>query len=355
LEGLVVSFWKGKKVFVTGHTGFKGSWLTTWLLMNGARVRGFSDGVPTQPSMFEALELSKRCEHIEGDVRNLGRLRASVEEFNPEVIFHLAAQPLVRESYRQPVLTFETNVMGTANVLEVCRGLSSLESAIIITTDKVYQVGSKNSRAGFAETDRLGGFDPYSASKACAELVASSYRSSFLSGVPIFTVRAGNVIGGGDWSDDRLVPDAVRAFSKEQPLVIRNPGFVRPWQHVIDPLRGYLKIAENAANLQSESFAFNLGPPLKQCVPVLEVVNGFIKNWGAGARWEQASKELQAKETQILTLDSSLAEKAFGWKTQISLNPALQLTAEWYKTFYSAPEKLTGLTEKQISEWGTDR
>jgi CDP-glucose 4,6-dehydratase len=350
-----MNFWDGRKVFLTGHTGFKGGWLLTWLLLNKAKVRGYSDGIPTQPSLFEALKLAQSCDHAEGDVRDLSKLKASLQSFEPEIVFHLAAQPLVRESYRDPITTFATNVMGTANVLESCRGLKSIKAIVIITTDKVYEIAEgTQTPAGFKESDTLGGHDPYSTSKACAELVSKSYRLSFFESLPVVTVRAGNIIGGGDWSSDRLIPDAVRAFSSNEPLSIRNPASVRPWQHVIDPIRGYIMTAEKAAQSGLKVHALNLGPPLKQCIPVKQVIETFIQKWGADAKWQLANEEAPPKETNILTLDSSLAASTLGWKTEIGVEDSLKLTADWYKAFYQGQTstRLRELTETQIQNWG---
>lgn len=352
-----MGYWSGKRVFVTGHTGFKGSWLTAWLASEGAVVRGYSIGIPSQPSMFEALKLGERCEHRIGDICDVARIRQALVEFEPEIVFHMAAQPLVRYSYREPLETYRTNVFGTAAVLDACRASSSARVVVSITTDKVYE--NKESSTGYRETDTLGGHDPYSASKACAELVTKSYRQAFFSDgrLKLIAVRAGNIIGGGDWSEDRLIPDAVRAFSRGESVKIRNPRAIRPWQHVIDPLRGYLEVARKAdlGELRPEDGAFNFGPPDAQCVPVETVLETLVKVWGAGAKWELVPSDTAMKETSVLKLDSNLALARVGWRAQIDLPSALALTADWYRAYYAQSPKLWDLTVAQLREHGALR
>ncbi len=302
-------FWRGRSVLITGHTGFKGGWLATWLLLMGARVTGYALPPDTEPSYFNLCRLGERMVSLDGDVCDEVSLRAAVIQAEPEVIFHLAAQPLVRRGYREPVKTFATNVVGTANILEVARKTGSVRAAVIITSDKCYDITGP-ARA-MREIDPLGGEDPYSASKACAELVALAYRRSFFDcGTPlaIATVRAGNVIGGGDWAEDRLVPDAVRAFYKSAPLIVRNARAVRPWQHVLEPLLGYLMLAQR---LHAEggrwSGAWNFGPSETETVAVAKLADSLVEHWGGGTWQGAAALSDGLREAGFLRLDSSKA------------------------------------------------
>ncbi|MDQ7001738.1 MAG: CDP-glucose 4,6-dehydratase, partial [Ghiorsea sp.] len=281
------TFFKGKKVFLTGHTGFKGSWLSLWLQSMGAEVKGYALAPATTPSLFEVANVANNIESDIGDIRNLEQLRSSMVSFNPDVLIHMAAQPLVRLSYKEPVETYETNVMGTVNVLEVARACPNLKSIVSVTTEKRYE--NKEREQGYREDEPMGGHDPYSSSKGCAELVTSAYRRSFLQekGVGLASARAGNVIGGGDWSDDRLIPDILSAFEKGEPVIIRNPKSTRPWQHVLEPLSGYLMLAQKlyeAPKLYAEGW--NFGPHEDDAKPVDWILDRMVDKWGNGASWQ---------------------------------------------------------------------
>lgn len=330
--GVNPEFWRGRRVFVTGHSGFFGGWLCLWLSKLGADVTGFSLAPPTRPSLFEAIGLGNDLWSITGDVRKSNMLSAAMRECDPEFVFHLAAQPLVRQAHAAPVDTFSTNVMGTVNVLQAMRCCENIAAAIVFTTDKVYE--NLETGANFAEDDRLGGLEPYSASKACAELVTNAYRHSyFRNATPIATVRAGNIIGGGDWSADRLLPDAVRAFAADKALRIRNPFAVRPWQHALDPARGLLMLAERLVKDPEAPLAMNFGPPDESAVPVGQLVDKLTGLWGNGAAWISEADENAPYEAQLLNLDSSLARDVLGWSTSWSLDRALKATIEWYQAF----------------------
>lgn len=342
------NFWSGKSVFITGHTGFKGSWLTFWLNHLGANVTGFSEGVAHHPSLFEALNLDSLCNDFRGDVRNREQITAAVKDAAPDIIFHLAAQPLVRRSYREPVETFETNILGTVNILEASRSSPRTKALINVTTDKVYE--NIEARHGYREHDRLGGHDPYSASKVCSEIVTSCYARSFPNDCNPITIRAGNIIGGGDWSEDRLLPDAVRQFSAKSVLLIRNPDAVRPWQHVADALRGYLIIGERAYLGSLTERAYNLGPAHDQVASVSDVLSFAVEFWGRDAAWKVVEESSKLKETNKLLLDSSLAKSELNWRSQLDLRSSIQQTIEWYKLFYARAgfRELRQLTTKQI-------
>jgi CDP-glucose 4,6-dehydratase len=331
---------------VTGHTGFKGSWLALWLRSLGARVVGFSKGEVGSPSLFRALRWDSGLTSITGNVQDFGALKTVIDQHQPEIVFHLAAQSLVRASYGDPVETFATNVIGTVNLLEAVRSAPSVASVVNITSDKCYD--NKEWPYAYRENDAFGGKDPYSCSKGCAELVTASYRSSYFSGrgesrVGIASVRAGNVIGGGDWAVDRLVPDCMVAFSRGEAAVIRNPLAIRPWQHVLDALRGYLLLAQSLTK-SPELFAkgYNFGPLPTDTQPVSYVAEKLAQSWGAGALWRVAqadspeiSEAVRLKEANFLRLDSSLAYNELNWRPVFSLDQALASTAEWYKVFYS--------------------
>jgi CDP-glucose 4,6-dehydratase len=289
--GVNPRFWQGKKVLLTGHTGFKGGWLALWLQTLGAKVTGYALPPPTDPSFFDKARILHGMTSNVGDVRDLAALTSAVRQAAPEIIIHMAAQSLVRPSYADPVATYSTNVMGTVNVLEAARAQSAVRAIVIVTSDKCYE--NTGAQRAFRESDRLGGHDPYSNSKACAELVAAAYRDSFFSGdeaaAAIATARAGNVIGGGDWSADRLIPDAIRAFGAKLPVQLRYPHATRPWQHVLDPLAGYLLLAEKLCATPADcAEAWNFGPAPDQVMTVANVVDAVAKKWGGGARWEQA-------------------------------------------------------------------
>lgn len=335
VEGVVKQGWAGRKVFVTGHTGFKGGWLCMWLARMGAVVRGYSLDPPTDPSLFEVARVSTLVDDQRGDIRDFDHLSCSVREFAPEVVFHLAAQPLVRASYEDPLGTHATNVMGTANVLECVRKTDSVRAVVVVTTDKCYE--NREWEWSYRENDRLGGHDPYSSSKACAELITASYRKSFFSPrsgeqLPaIATARAGNVIGGGDWSQDRLVPDLIRGFVSGNSVSIRNPNSVRPWQHVLEPLSGYLLLAERLVN-NSAGFAeaWNFGPNEDDTWTVAKIADEMAHRWGSSAKWNLDGNH-HPHEAHSLRLDASKARAALGWRPRLSLEQSIEMTVDWYK------------------------
>ena len=343
-------FWKGKKVFLTGHTGFKGSWLSIWLMDMGAIVKGYSLEPTTNPSLFEKGNVSEGMVSEIGDVRNFNSLRSSILEFNPDVLFHLAAQPLVRDSFEDPLNTYEINVMGTANLLQACRFAPKLRSIVIVTTDKCYE--NKEWEWGYRENDILGGYDPYSSSKACTELVTSSFRRSFYlnSNVGIATARAGNVIGGGDWANDRLMPDIFRNYKKKQKLVVRNPSAIRPWQHVIEPLCGYLVLAESlyeSPKLFSEPF--NFGPRDEDCQSVSAILNQIDLLAEDFPGW-RIDKKTNNHEARLLKLDISKAKFSLGWEPRWNINYSLKLTLNWYQRLNDGSD-LTSMCLDQIKSY----
>jgi CDP-glucose 4,6-dehydratase len=326
-------FWRDRRVLVTGHTGFKGSWLALWLQSLGAEVTGYSLAPPTNPSLFELARVGEVTDSIEADVRDLAALERTMADRRPEVVVHMAAQSLVRRSYADPVETYETNVLGSVNVLEAARRAGEPPRVVInVTTDKVYENLERDQP--FREDEPKGGHDPYSNSKACTELVTDAYRSSFFgpgASCQVASARAGNVIGGGDWARDRLVPDAMRAFMANTPLRIRNPAAVRPWQHVLDPVVAYLLLAQRLAE-QGRPFAeaWNFGPSAASEVPVSRIVETLVPRWGDGARWEQDVGD-HPHEAAYLKLDCAKAASRLGWRPLIELDQALELTVEWYR------------------------
>lgn len=340
-------FWSGKKVLITGHTGFKGSWLSFWLNMLGAKVCGYSLAPDSQPNLFENLQLEKRIKSEIGDVRDLPHFKRVLEQFQPEFIFHLAAQSLVRKSYREPVETYTTNVIGTINILEAARSVDSVKSVVIVTTDKVYE--NKEWLWAYRENERLGGFDPYSNSKACAELAVSAYRNSFFGDGEclIATARAGNVIGGGDWSEDRLLPDVFRSLVLGESLEIRNPDSIRPWQHALEPLAGYVRLAEKLYNGEKGfAGAWNFGPSEEDSKSVGWILEEIKNVWNAPVKWKIA-EGVQPHEARLLKLDSAKAKSELQWSPQLSLKEAVNLTSEWYRGFKDK-EDLIELTKNQI-------
>lgn len=336
MESLVNDY-RGRRVLVTGHTGFKGSWLCEWLLALGAEVYGYALKPPTKPSLFNQLRLSKRiASHVIGDVRDAKMLCRAVKAARPDFIFHLAAQPIVRYSYRHPVETFETNVMGTVNLLEACRKLKNPCAVVCVTTDKVYE--NDDSGKAFSEGDPLGGSDPYSASKGACEIAIQSYRRSFFSSpdsyVRVASARAGNVIGGGDWAQDRLIPDAMRAFFGDRHLVIRNRHSTRPWQHVLEPLSGYLSLGAALSGDASFAMAFNFGPDPRSVKTVGELMARLLPLF-PDVEVEDLSDPKAPHEAKLLTLKSSKARKLLGWKSRWDFGRTLWETAEWYKGRFS--------------------
>jgi CDP-glucose 4,6-dehydratase len=349
VEGLVMdtSFWHNRRVFITGHTGFKGGWLSLWLQQFGAKVTGYALPPSTNPSLFEVAKVASGMTSIIGDIRDLPRLRSVLAEADPEVVFHLAAQPLVRASYADPIETYSTNVMGTVNLFEAVRSLTSVKALVNVTSDKAYE--NREWVWGYRETDPMGGYDPYSSSKGCAELVASAYRRSF--SLPLASARAGNVIGGGDWSADRLVPDVLAALANGRPVEIRNPSATRPWQHVLEPLRGYLTLAER---LFKEPTAFaegwNFGPDDESCQPVSAVVAECVEAWGGGTAWRSQSGE-HPHEAGFLKLDSSKARARLAWRPKLALQQAIQATTDWHRAWLKGSD-MRSFTLLQIENYG---
>jgi CDP-glucose 4,6-dehydratase len=340
-------FWRGRRVWISGHTGFKGAWLWLWLRTLGANLSGYALAPPTTPSLWDLVS-GGTAPQLD-DVRDAGRVRDALARADPEVVFHLAAQALVKESYRDPLGTYATNVLGTAAVLDACRALDGLRCAIVVTSDKVYE--NNGIGRAFEEGDRLGGSDPYSSSKACAELVTESFRESFFrAGTPLATVRAGNVIGGGDWSADRLIPDCVRALAAGKPARLRYPDAVRPWQHVLEPLCGYLTLAEALAKApESTPRAVNFGPDAASFCRVRDVVDAFSARFGGRPGWE-LDATAHAAESQALTLSSGLAQRALGWRPRLGIAEALAWTAEWYRA-HAAKEDMVKFSEAQIGRY----
>jgi CDP-glucose 4,6-dehydratase len=347
------NYYNNKRVFITGHTGFKGSWLSTILLSMGATVKGYALELEYDNVIYNELQKNKNFTSIIADVRNAERLAEEIINFNPDYIFHLAAQPLVRESYKMPANTFEINVMGTANLLECIKVLPDKCSTVIITTDKVYE--NEEQHIHYKETDRLGGHDPYSASKACTEIVVSSFRNSFFSldkyplhQKAIATARAGNVIGGGDWSADRIIPDIVNSLLGEKPVEVRNPGAVRPWQHVLEPLFGYLLLGANLdADPSKFSEAFNFGPADTDHLTVKEVVEKCISVMNKGS-WLDVSNNAQPHEANLLMLDIEKAKNTLGWKPKLNSSEAITWTMNWYN---AKKESKVDLTNEQINTY----
>ena len=352
------SFWKGKRVFLTGHTGFKGGWLSVWLSSMDVKVSGYALAPNTNPSFFEVVDVASLLEqnHI-ADIRDLTSLKSAMKQANPDVLIHMAAQPLVRHSYDNPLETFSTNVMGTANVLEAARTIEGLKAIVVVTTDKCYE--NQEWLWGYRENEPLGGADPYSSSKACAELVTSAYRQSFFSGASenfvssnaaLASARAGNVIGGGDWSVDRLVPDALAAFDAGKPLILRNPLATRPWQHVLEPLSGYLVLAQ-ALYEEGVQFdgAWNFGPRDEDARSVKEVVDLVIKNWGSPAAWLQDKGE-QPHEAHSLKLDCSKARQLLHWVPRWSLEQAATQITTWHRA-HRNKQNLQQISLDQITQY----
>lgn len=331
----LLDFYRDKKVLVTGHTGFKGSWLCKILLDAGAEVTGYSLEPPTQPSLFEMLGLSGRMNSIIGDVRDLAHLQRAFCEVQPEIVFHLAAQPIVRTSYAEPVYTYETNVMGTVHVCECVRQNECVKSFLNVTTDKVYE--NREWEWGYRESDPLDGYDPYSNSKSCSELVTHSYIRSFFDSmeVAVSTARAGNVIGGGDFAKDRILPDCIRAALRKEPVAVRNPYSIRPFQHVLEPLYAYLMIAARQYEDKGYASFYNVGPDDSDCITTGELVRIFCDCWQDGQRWTTsgADRGMQPHEANFLKLDCSRLKKTFGWKPVWNIETAVLKTVEWAKAW----------------------
>ena len=326
------SFYRGKRVFLTGHTGFKGTWLSLLLLEAGADVTGFALAPQDEPNLFSLLNLDKEMHSILGDVRDFAALKRGFDEAKPEIVLHLAAQPLVRESYRAPVETFDTNVMGTVHLLECVRQSNFVKSLVNVTTDKVYRNNETND--AFRENDPLGGYDPYSSSKACSEIVTESYQNSFLraSGVAVSTARAGNVIGGGDFARDRILPDCIRAAYRKEPIVVRNPNSIRPYQHVLDPLDAYLTIARRQYETPSAADHFNIGPDMEDCVTTGTLTTLFCDAWGEGQRWEHRP-DGGPHEATFLRLNCEKIAERLGWTPRWHIAEAVSNTVDWAKAY----------------------
>lgn len=351
-------FWKNKKVLLTGHTGFKGSWLSLWLTEMGAQVTGLALAPDTNPNLYTVLDIANKTDSNIGDIRDFETVKKVLQKSQAEIVLHLAAQPLVRYSYKHPLETYQTNVMGTAHVLEAVRATPSVRTVVVVTTDKVYE--NKEWIYGYRENEALGGYDPYSSSKACTEILTASYRNSFFPKekwsehkVGIATARAGNVIGGGDWSADRLLPDIVNAFYQKQKVRIRNPNSTRPWQHVLEPLSGYLLLAQNL-HLKNIEFAegFNIGPSDLDCIPVQHLVETSANIWKKLTGFEagyEVDKGPHPHEAGLLKLDSSKAHYKLGWTPTWNIEQALTQTIQWYSSYFNKSQDLKKLTIEQIA------
>jgi CDP-glucose 4,6-dehydratase len=352
-----LGFWNGKRVLLTGHTGFKGSWMSLWLQSMGANVVGYALAPPTNPSLFEVAEVAKGMTSIIGDIRDLDKLQAVFAENSPEIVIHMAAQPLVRYSYQNPVETYSTNVMGTVHLLEAIRNTPSVKAVVNITTDKCYE--NREWIWGYRENEPMGGYDPYSNSKGCAELVSAAYRSSFFNvndyahhGVALATVRAGNVIGGGDWAQDRLIPDILKAFELGNFVDIRNPQAIRPWQHVLEPIRGYLTLAEQLFECGTDfAEGWNFGPNDEDAKPVGWIVEKMASMWGEGAQWKIDDGK-HPHEASYLKLDISKARSRLNWNPKLSLNDALALIIDWSKQLQAGAD-MRQITLSQIHAYQT--
>ena len=333
-----LEFWRGKRVLLTGHTGFKGSWLSLWLQSVGAALRGLSLTPPTEPALFNVARIAEGMDHYIADIRDYAAVKSAMGDFKPEIVIHMAAQPLVRLSYQQPIETYATNVMGTVHVLEAARHAGSVRAIINVTTDKCYE--NREWVWGYREDEPMGGDDPYSSSKGCAELVSSAYRESFLkdAGIGMATVRAGNVIGGGDWAQDRLIPDVLRAFQDKRPVLIRNPYSIRPWQHVLEPLSGYLLLAERlCATGQTDSEGWNFGPFDQDARTVQWIVEYLCEDWSDDASWTLQPGE-HPHEASFLKLDISKARQRLQWTPRWSLETALKRITEWHRAWLSGQD-----------------
>ncbi|MBF0516642.1 MAG: CDP-glucose 4,6-dehydratase [Nitrospirae bacterium] len=349
-KDLFEGVYAGRRVLVTGHTGFKGSWLTLWLLGLGAKVAGFSSYLPSEPCNYEVLKLNKRIHNFEGDIRDYASLSAAFESFQPEIVFHLAAQPIVRLSHEDPLLTFGTNVQGTANCLQCIKNSKSVRAAVVITSDKCYR--NVEWPWGYRENDTLGGDDPYSASKACAEMIFKSYAASFFLGTDaprLATARAGNVIGGGDWARDRIIPDCVKAWSHGREAVIRNPNATRPWQHVLEPLSGYLQLGARLLSTECASGdAFNFGPDARADHSVGELIGEFMAHWGVCLMRHEGA---EIRESSLLKLCCDKALRQLNWYAALDFRQTVELTAIWYKAFYEGKDDMFEFSLRQISHY----
>lgn len=342
-------FYRNKTVLVTGHTGFKGSWLCTMLQLAGAKVIGYALAPMEEVSLFSLSGIEKQIVSVEGDIRDLEHLKSVFETYQPQIVFHLAAQPIVRESYQKPVYTYETNVMGTVNVLECVRTIPGIVSVLNVTTDKVYE--NREWNWGYREIDPLDGYDPYSNSKSCSELVTHSYKKSFFDemGIAVSTARAGNVIGGGDFAKDRIIPDCIRAAMEGRKIILRNPESIRPFQHVLEPLAAYLMIAEQQAESPDKQGYYNVGPDESDCITVGELTDLFCQAWQEGISWENLSDQ-GPHEANFLKLDCSLIKGRIGWIPHWNIQTAVEKTVEWTKV-YQAGGSIRNCMEAQIKEF----
>ena len=346
------NFWQGKRVFLTGHTGFKGSWMALWLNSLGAIVKGYALSPPTDPSLFNEAKIDSIIDSQIGDIRDLELFKRSLTDFNPDILIHMAAQPLVRSSYANPVETYETNVMGTVNVLESARACKNLKAIINITTDKCYENDDRSE--GYKESDPMGGHDPYSSSKGCAELVTSAYRRSFMQeqGIGLASVRAGNVIGGGDWADDRLIPDILKSFEKNESIIIRNPKATRPWQHVLEPLSGYLVLAQKLyKNQEDYAEGWNFGPNEKDVKSVDWILDKMIAKW-PNSSWK-LDKNSNPHEADFLKLDISKAESKLNWRPVWELSQTLEKIIVWHQAWFNK-EDMQAACLAEIEEYTRD-
>ena len=345
-----LSFYNGKTVLVTGHTGFKGSWMCKVLSMHGAKVIGYATEPPTSPSLFETAKIENEITSVIGDIRDLAKLTETMNKYRPEIVIHMAAQPIVRESYVNPVYTYETNVMGTVNICEAVRLCDSVKSFVNVTTDKVYL--NNEWEWGYRENDALDGYDPYSNSKSCSELVTSSYKKSFFNGkdIAVSTCRAGNVIGGGDFAKDRIIPDCVRAMAAKTEIIVRNPYSTRPYQHVLEPVVTYLTLAMKQYSDRSLAGSYNIGPDDCDCVETGELVDIFCNAWGDGAAWKNVAEANAPHEANFLKLDCSKIKSAMKWTPRWHIVDAIEKTVEWSKA-YLAGSDINAVMEKQIKEY----
>lgn len=347
---MCLSFYNGKTVLVTGHTGFKGSWMCKVLAMHGAKVIGYATEPPTTPSLFEEAKLADEIVSVIGDIRDLDKLNETMQKYRPEIVIHMAAQPIVRESYANPVYTYETNVMGTVNICEAVRLCDSVKSFVNVTTDKVYL--NNEWEWGYRENDALDGYDPYSNSKSCSELVTSSYKKSFFNNmdIAVSTCRAGNVIGGGDFAKDRIIPDCVRAMEAKTEIIVRNPYSTRPYQHVLEPVVTYLTLAAKQYDNHALAGCYNIGPDDCDCVETGELVDIFCNAWGDGASWKNVAEANAPHEANFLKLDCSKIKSAMKWSPHWHITDAIEKTVEWSKA-YLADENVNKVMEKQIKEY----
>ena len=353
MESLEVnpSFWNNKRVLITGHTGFKGAWLTIWLKKLGAEIIGFSNSIPTNPSLYELSGINSDIISITGDIRDLSTLQNTLSQHKPQIVIHMAAQSLVSNSYEDPVETYSTNIMGTVNLFEAVRKSDNASVIINVTSDKCYE--NKETFDGYVETDEIGGYDPYSNSKACSELVTSSFRNSFFKDKSVeknlASVRAGNIIGGGDWSKNRLIPDIMKSLQQGTLLKIRTPNGIRPWQHVLDPLNGYLILAEHLWNDGAKfSEAWNFGPDPDSIKPVSWIIDQISEYLGSPVNWEKSTQDFH--ETHVLSLNCSKSKSKLNWNQKLNLIDSIKWTVDWFKEFYNKSD-MKKVTEKQIDDF----